>query len=293
MIALSCFSLSGCLSEDQDDELGLGSEGEDFGSESLESPAAADSELEAELRNAVKVHQEELARIEIENGEIVFFVDVDGPAEGQVTMLEALRPDENGNFSGLVEELSPLEAFVKLTEGDVPVPQALFESEEEALALELVGARPLTANGSQSVPAAEDRLSAVVEPLQWSAVRMCNEGGTSREFKDEICPIYEHWTLNFCHAGTWHSVTDDTGTSNKSEWAQSQTLACNANGRVRHYYKFWGVWYEGLDNPIPSGNLYRYRTKGKTTVKLHRAIKHSRTASGFVRGTSSFFAFPF
>ena len=89
--------------------------------------------------------------------------------------------------------------------------------------------------------------------------------------------------MSYCHNGTWHSVTDDWDYVHSS---RSITLACGANGKVRHYYKFGGIWYEVSDPTIPAGEMWQWRYTGAAT--LRRKITHSRTGNGFVRGASWF-----
>lgn len=80
-----------------------------------------------EIENAIEVNQQELARIEVEHGAVVFLVDVDGPDAGSVTMLEELQPDAEGVFTSIAGERTALQTFLVLTAADVPVPEALVD----------------------------------------------------------------------------------------------------------------------------------------------------------------------
>lgn len=243
-----------------------------------------------EIVGAVQVAQRELARIDLPGGEIVYSVDLDGPAAGEITRLETFEPDADGEIRVRdTAHLSALELYLSVTGDDVDVPQALLDA-EPSMAVRNLAAHRGTA----------DRIAGVVEgieppegtPVQtWYAPTMCAQGTTSAMFAAEICTIDDHWTKNFCHNGTWYSVTDATGSTHKAEWSRSRTLACGANGRARHYYKAGGLWYEVIDGTIPSGTVYVFTREGG--AKWERKITHSRTASGFVRGASHFFRFPF
>jgi hypothetical protein len=244
----------------------------------------------AEIVDAVKVAQGELARIQLEGGEIVYSVDIDGPAAGEITILETFEPDADGQIRVRdSSHLSALELYLSVTGDDVDVPQALIDA-EPSLAVQDLAAHRGTA----------DRIASVVKGIEppadapqevWYAPTMCAQGTTSAMFADEICTIDDHWTKNFCHNGTWYSVTDETGSTHKAEWSRSRTLACGANGRARHYYKAGGIWYQVINGTIPSGTVYVFTRKGG--AKWQRKITHSREASGFVRGASHFYRFPF
>ncbi len=110
------------------------------------------------------------------------------------------------------------------------------------------------------------------------------EGTTSAVFAAEICPFTD-WDKDVCHNGTWHSVSDYSDPW-WSHWSRSRTLACEHNGRARHYYRFGGIWYETIDGSIPPNNVYVF-TKESGSL-LPRAINHCRTSDGFVRGSSHF-----
>lgn len=238
--------------------------------------------------DAVEVTQVEIARITLDSAEVTFLVDVDGPEAGQLTMSETAWPDEDGMVTSRVGELTPLQAYLALTDDDVPVPVALLEGEDEATLV--------AAEGREHTDRLDDPISArpgdLLEsaPESWSAAFMCSEGTTSQQFLDEICSMDSWWNRRFCHNGTWFSVTDTSGTLNV-DWARSRTLACNANGRVRHYYRVGGIFYKGKDETLAPGFLHTHTTKGSSP--LRRKITHSRTASGFVRGYSTFRRFPF
>lgn len=118
-----------------------------------------------------------------------------------------------------------------------------------------------------------------------SAVGNISQMCTAASFASDVCTL-TNWDVDFCHNGTWHSVTDSVGSSNKRRDSRSRTLACGANGRVRHYYKLGGIWYKPIDEAVPSSSLSKWTKYGNWA--LQRAITHSRTASGFVRGASHF-----
>lgn len=249
-----------------------------------------DSEVDDQLVDAIEVHSQLLARIELASGEIEFHVDVDGPEAGSISMLEKVMPDHDGMLTPMTGDRTALQTFLEFTDDDVPVPEAMLLAEDDEQTLAAAGDRGTVDLLSEDLRPPTDRLLASA-PVGWSAAFMCNEGATSAQFLDEICSMDSWWDLRFCHNGTWHSVTDYSGSSLKADWSRSRTLACQANGRARHYYKAGGIWYKNGDFSLPSGGLW-YRTK-EGDLKLERRITHSRTASGFVRGTSAFIRFPF
>jgi hypothetical protein len=242
-----------------------------------------------EIEGAIEVNQEELARIELEHGEVVFLVDVDGPEAGEVTMVEKARPDEEGRLTLLPGDRSPLETFLALTSSDVPVPEALLASERDNDAtFERAATRLVVDRLDEPARVSLDRLQAELEPQYWWGPAMCAEGTTSAVFANEICTIDDWTDTTYCHNGTWFEVTD-TGDPYWRHMSRSRTLACGSNGRARHYYRFGGVWYKPIDSEIPPDNVYVF---SRTTANLlPRKITHSRTFSGFVRGASHFHKF--
>ena len=137
--------------------------------------------------DAVEVTQVEIARITLDSAEVTFLVDVDGPEAGQLTMSETAWPDEDGMVTSRVGELTPLQAYLALTDDDVPVPVALLEGEDEATLV--------AAEGREHTDRLDDPISArpgdLLEsaPESWSAAFMCSEGTTSQQFLDEICSM--------------------------------------------------------------------------------------------------------
>jgi hypothetical protein len=275
--ALACLVLAACDPESTDPEA---LELDD--AEAIDDLSAEPEDGE-EIDDAIEVSQRELARIELEHGEVVFFEDVDGPAAGELTMLEKAWPDDEGHLT-LLPERSPLATFIALTSPDVPVPQAILASELDGAVLERASARLVVDQLEEPAHASIDRLAADIQPQAWWGPDMCNEGTTSAVFAAEICSLDWWWDTTVCHNGTWHSVTDYS--ANWAHWSRSRTLACITNGRARHLYRVGGVWYEAIDGSIPPNNVYVY-TRSATNL-LPRAITHSRTHSGFVRGSSHF-----
>lgn len=243
--------------------------------------------------DAIEVTQVEIARIEIDSGEVVFHVAADGPAAGQLTMTETLWPDEDGMVTPRVGDRSPLQAFLALTDEEVPVPVALVESEDDEAALTAAAQREHTDLISDPISARPRDLLASA-PEAWSAVFMCSEGTTSGQFLDEICSRDSDWNRRYCHNGSWSSVTDTSG-SLRVDWSRSRTLACQVNGRVRHYYKA-GLWYKEKDHTVPLHNVSTITAKNGAFPYLRKITHNSVLAGygiGFVRGYSTFRRFPF
>jgi len=244
---------------------------------------ACASEIETDEDGAVVVEQEPLATVTLPHGELRFVVF---PEHGGTGMLTISRPDKYGQHHVIDEELSPLAAYLAYTSPDVAVPRALLAMERAEDVLARAAQRP-------AVDAVAEPIAGTAgEALYTTNAQYC-QGVTSAAYADEICPLDDASAYeSFCHNGTWHSVTDHVGSNNKGETGRSRTLACGANGRVRQYYKFWGVWYKPIDESVPSGERRTWtHTSG---LELERKITHSRQAdSGFVRGTSDFSRSPF
>ncbi len=251
--------------------------------EAIDDTLVADEDFD----NAIEVNEEVIATILREGGDVTYYVDVDGPVAGEVTMNERFWPDEDGMLNVPDESLSPLETFLDLTDFSVPVPQALLDSEPD-VAAQLATGRNTVTSLDEPVHATIGALTSEIRVQQWDTVVMCNQGGTSSMFANEICTIDSWWDQTYCHNGTWHGVTDYS--SNFVNWTRGRTLACGANGRTRHWYKFGGIWYKKHTQHVPSGWLI-YSTKTPIT-KLKRRVEHNRTGSGFVRGVSQFHRFP-
>ncbi|MEJ7603012.1 MAG: hypothetical protein WKG01_34310 [Kofleriaceae bacterium] len=234
---------------------------------------AEPTEAEPEAETTRIAPREELARIALAQGEVTYYELTD---TGEVAMLARSIPGADGQMTVLDRDLTPLDAYLALTTSDTPIPRALAATDPtrvpagRALADKLVvtTARDQARSGTTS---------------QATAAQMCNEGGSSESFFAQICPMFATWDVSFCHNGTWHSVTDEWDNVGAS---RSITLACGANGRVRHYYKAGGLWYETVDEPIPAGEMWQWTYVGVSD--LRRKITHSRTAPGFVRGASWF-----
>jgi hypothetical protein len=235
--------------------------------------AGPEDEPERDGEDAMPAPREEIARIQLAQGEVVYYAL---PDTGEVAMLVKSIPDDQGRMTVLDEDLSPLEAYLALTAAEVPVPRALVAAGDGSVPAGRVVADEL-------VVAVANELSIGGTTALASNAQMCNEGTTSGSFHAQICSLNGWYDVTFCHNGTWHSVTDEWNDVYRSK---SITLACNANGRIRHYYKFGGIWYEVVDEAIPSGQMWQWTYDGN--IPLRRKITHSRTASGFVRGASWF-----
>ncbi len=236
---------------------------------------------------AAAILQEEVATIALDDGDIRFSVDMEGEEAGSVTVLERIRPDKDGTMRIHASEGSALEIFLDHTSEDTPVPTALVAEESDETLLARASQREEVDFLSQTVDSILEQPPAIARATN---AQMCAEGTTSGSFWSQVCSLDDHWTKNFCHNGTWHSVTDESGSSHKSEWIRGRTLACGANGRVRLYYKGLG-WRKHLDTSVPSGTSITATRKAST--KRQRKATHSRTASGFVRATTDFYRFPF
>lgn len=294
MMTLMTAGLVGCV----DDAARSESTGAADDSTALPEAALAETQsavTAAELENAIPVASTEIARVLLFYGDLVYYAPaVQEPLEttGQpptsgvrpVIAIEISRPDSAGVIRGLAVERSALDEYLTTTPASVPVPRALLASEaagpvrDRALQRTIVESLPGPVTG---LP--QTQLTSQVTPIgnvnQWCA------GTTSASFAADVC-TRTNWDVDFCHNGTWFSVTDDVSYNNRRRDSRSRTLACGANGRVRHYYKFGGIWYETRDETIPSNQMWRVTKEGSSA--LARAITHSRTASGFVRGASHF-----
>lgn len=287
-IALSLLSLALLACDSGDDSIS-DAERTDLATEIEESTEDEDLRDDGvESFDSVEVKQTEVARIELASGEVSFRVDVDGPAAGQLTMIEKVLPDEDGMLNPVVGDRTVLQAFLELTDEDVPVPAALLAHEEDDHVLAMAAERETVEVINDPISARPSDLLATAR-VGWSAAFMCNEGTTSQQFLEEICSMDAHWNRRFCHNGTWYTVTDSSG-SLKVDDARSRTLACGANGRVVHEYQVGSTWYGSKNEPLPSGGVWYFTTEGN--IALRRRITHKRTASGFVRGHSAFIRYP-
>ncbi|MCH9688368.1 MAG: hypothetical protein K0V04_43455 [Deltaproteobacteria bacterium] len=284
-VALVALALAACSAQDD----GIGDPTfEQLDAQGVETQAI-DGDLIAEGEDedeGIMVHEDQIARIIHDGGEVKFLVAIDGPAAGEVTMVEQYAPDEDGMLHVRSESLTPLETFLELTDSTVPVPQALLDS-EPGVAVQLAVGRDAVTSLDEPVQATIGSLTSETKPQAWSAAYMCSEGQTSAQFLNEICSIDPWWDQLFCHNGTWYSVTDNA--NGYVNWARGRTLACGANGKMRHSYKFGGIWYHYSEHTIPSGNVH-YTTKTPIT-NLRRKVRHRRTASGFVRAATQFHRF--
>jgi hypothetical protein len=266
-------------------------------------PAAQDaeklSETEAQLTGAeadaaIPVASTEIARVQLFFGELVYYSlvaepsDVAGtpstPSTGTINALQISRPDSTGTLRGLAGDRSSLEEFLLTTPATVPVPRALLASEAPGPVRDRALLRGTVERLTAPVTGLPQAQLTSVTTTLGNSPSLCS-GTTSASFAASVCTL-TNWDVNFCHNGTWHSVTDAVGSSNKKRDSRGYTLACGANGRMRHYYKAGGLWYKPIDELVPSGQLWRLTKPGNWA--LQRAVTHSRTASGFVRGSSHF-----
>lgn len=261
---------------------------EERGDEAPVGQAAADED-----DGVVVVPSTVIARVITFFGELVYYSapgepnDVPGapPSSGRVVMSkQSSRPGTSGIAYGMRGERSPLDEYLTVTPASAPVPRALLASEppgpvrDRALQRTIVEAMtsPVTALPQAQLASATMQLGNV---NQWC------QGGSSASFAADVCTL-TNWDVDFCHNGTWYSVTDQVGSSNKRRKSLSWTLACGANGRVRHYYSAGGIWYKVADEAIPSNTLDGWQYNGD--IALKRKITHNRTAAGFVRASSHF-----
>lgn len=226
-------------------------------------------------------------------GELVYYStpgeqsDVPGtpPASApRVMSKQSSRPGSSGIAYGMLGERSPLDEYLTVTPASAPVPRALLNSEPPGPVRDRALQRTIVATMSAPVTALPQAQLASVT-VQLGNVNQWCQGGSSASFAADVCTI-TNWDVDFCHNGTWYSVTDQVGSSNKRRNSLSWTLACGANGRVRHYYRAGAFWYKVVDEAIPSNTLDGWQYEGDWA--LRRKITHNRTASGFVRASSHF-----
>ncbi|MEZ4359627.1 MAG: hypothetical protein R3B48_05555 [Kofleriaceae bacterium] len=277
-------ALTGCLD-------GAGS-ADGSGDTDEQGPALAQTEatLTAEEEaNAVAVPATEVVRVQLFFGEHSYRVSSERDDRGtaaadSVILIETSKPDSSGRLRILRGSLSPLETYLATTAATVPVPRVLLATEPSSAVRARAAGRTIVASLSapvQGLPASA--LVGSTAPLA-STAQYC-ASGTSAAWASDVCTL-TNWDVDFCHNGTWYSVTDGVGSSNKKRNSRGYTLGCGANGRVRHYYKSGGIWYKPIDEPTPSGVIIRSTKNGSWA--LQRQITHSRTASGFVRASSHF-----
>lgn len=262
-------------------------EGAELDGESVSTAVAAVTD--AELESAIPVASTPLARVVLSFGDIVFSTSLEPNPNGTsssptIAMLEQARPDSTGKLSLLNGDRSPLETYLLVTPSSTPVPRLLLTTEPSQAIRDRAAGRPIVEAISAPITGLSAlALAAVTQPLG-TASSYCS-GTTSASFAANICTL-TNWDIDFCHNGTWTSVTDSVGANDKRRKSRGYTLACGANARMRHYYKFWGVWYKPIDTTVPSGEIWRKTQNGNWA--LERAVKHNRTASGFVRASSHF-----
>ncbi len=241
----------------------------------------------------VVVPKEEIARVITFFGELVYYSAPGEPSEGTgtppasapaVMSKQSSRPGTSGIAYGMRGERSPLDEYLTVTPASAPVPRRLLDSEPPGPVRDRALQRRIVETMTAPVTALPQAQLASVT-VQLGNVNQWCQGTTSASFAADVCP-FTNWQVDFCHNGTWYSVTDAVGSSNKKRKSLSWTLACGANGRVRHYYSVGGIWYKPVDEPIPSNTLDGWQYDGNWELK--RKITHSRTASGFVRGSSHF-----
>ena len=230
--------------------------------------------------NAIEIPKLELAQLVLPAGDLTFYSI---PAIDSIGVREVSRPGRDGALTEVSGDRSPLAVYLAYTAASTPVPRALVEFSDDTELRARAMARGMVESLPAPIAAVDVQVDALYSPT--SNAEQCAEGVTSPSFAAEVCTM-TNWEIDFCHNGTWYSVTDEVGWSNRKRDSLSRTLACYANGRVRHQYKFGGVWYEPIDEAIPSGERWRWEIDGNSA--LARKIIHSRTASGFVRGSSHF-----
>lgn len=238
--------------------------------------AASESEEERVLETEI------LAEVDLGHGQLVFEIVTSGPFAGELSMSETSIPDKSGAVRVPEQTRSLLERYLMATPSDTPIPAALVENEPRENILERTIGRPIVERMDHTI-AGVASTGPVLSGA--TAAQMCAEGTTSASFAAQVCSTNSSASLKFCHNGTWHSVTDDSN-GFKAWSTRSLTLACYANGRVKHRKKF-GAWYTTKDRTIPSGQLHQHTDDGNIFPR-RRDIKHWRTASGFVRGASFF-----
>jgi hypothetical protein len=243
----------------------------------------------AEELNAIPEPFIELARVRLSFGEHVYRVSDERDPNGTltapaVTLLEISRPDATGQLRMLAGDKSPLDVYLSTTASTVPVPRVLVTTEPSQLIRDRAAGRVLVNALTAPVAGLPATILTASTTALGSTSQYCT-AGTSAAWAANICTL-TNWDVDFCHNGTWFSVTDEVGSSNKKRNSRGYTLGCGANSRVRHYYKQGGLWYKPIDETLPSGEIWRTTKNGNWA--LQRAITHSRTASGFVRASSHF-----
>lgn len=261
---------------------------EQRGGEAAALRAAADED-----DGVVVVPSTVIARVITFFGELTYYSapgeqsDVTGtpPASAPVVMSkQSSRPGTGGIAYGMRGTRSPLDEYLTVTPASAPVPRKLLASEPPGPVRDRALQRTIVETMTAPVTALPQAQLASVTAQLGNVNQWC-QGTTSASFASDVCTI-TNWDVDVCHNGTWYSVTDSVGSSNKKRRSLSWTLACGANGRVRHYYSAGGIWYKVVDEQIPSNTLDGWQYNGDWALK--RKITHSRTASGFVRGSSHF-----
>lgn len=263
--------------------------GDDFATAEPSYAEATSAITPSEEETAVPVPFTELVRVQLFLGDVSFRSSEERDPNGtlaapSITVLKRSRPDAAGKMYGLVGERSPLETYLIITPATAPVPRLLVSTEPSQAIRDRAAGRTLVDQLSAPVAGLpQAALAAYTAPFA-SANTYCT-GTTSAAWAADICTL-TNWDVDYCHNGTWYSVTDSVGSSNKKRNSRGVTLGCGANGRVRHYYKAGGIWYKPIDEMLPSGQIWQTDKNGNWA--LQRAITHSRTASGFVRASSHF-----
>lgn len=249
----------------------------------------------AEAEAAIPVPATEIARVKLFFGDLVYYALAEqepsevpgGPPTsslGSLNAIEISRPNSAGELRGMAGDRSPLDEFLITTPSTVPVPRALLASEAAGPVRDRALLRPQVERLTAAVVGLPEAQLINVTTALGNSTSYCT-GTTSASFLASVCSL-TNWDVDFCHNGTWFSVTDEVGSSNKKRNSRGYTLACGANGRQRQYYKAGGIWYKPIDEAIPSGQLWRITKHGNWA--LARAVTHSRTAAGFVRASSHF-----
>ena len=233
--------------------------------------AEVEDDLDPAVGESVPLEREEIARVRVGEAEIVYFALSDGSvAVRDSTVRGALSTGDR----------SPLEDYLEITAPSAAVPRALLAIESSAEIKERAATRRVV----DRVLAPTLAVIADVEPPL--ALNGYCVGGSSQSWASEVCPA-TNWDVDFCHNGTWYSVSDEVGSSNKKHSSRSVTLGCGANGHVKHHYWFWGVRYTPIDETTPSGTVVTWSHYGGWS--LERQVVHSRTTDdSFVRAASHF-----
>ncbi|MBK7538597.1 MAG: hypothetical protein IPI49_25150 [Myxococcales bacterium] len=243
----------------------------------------------AEQESAIPVPSIQLARVSLFLGDLVFRSsdeqDPGGTATAPtITMIEQARPNSAGALYTIGGERSPLETFLLVTPSTVPVPRLLVSTEPSQAIRDRAAGRAVVETLTAPVAGLPQTALAGVTVALGASSQYCS-GTTSAAWAANICTL-NNWDVDFCHNGTWFSVTDEVGSSNKKRNSRGRTLGCGANSRVRHYYRLGSAWYKPIDETFPAGQIWTTTKNGNWA--LARAITHSRTAAGFVRAASHF-----